>query len=102
MKKFKIRVVRETNLEIEVDENCIEELMKSYNSVIDSNADLKDAMEDLAYKICEFGEDSFHEGFGQIKIYGDTPRDTGQYIEKGINLSEIDELDADIEIEEII
>ena len=70
MKKIKVSV--ETEIEIEFDENSLEfkELFEAYKEVIDNDGDYNTMAEHICYNVARLGVDEFIEGIGNTKING--------------------------------
>lgn len=108
MKKFKCRVTRVDEYEIEIDEERInEEWMKDFRSYMYKFHDYEKHAEHLAQLRARQGE-GFYEGYGYVSVNGERPLavrlselNESSY-ESGININVISEdEECEVEIEEI-
>lgn len=105
MKKFKVRVERVDEYEIEFDEKIInEEFMEDYREFFSDIETLEEHAENIAISRARFGE-GFIEGYGNTMVNGRLPfMVEDKDVEKGINikiLSEDNFSDMNVEVEEI-
>lgn len=108
MKKFKCKVTRVDEYEIEIDEEKIsEEWMEAFRSYMYKFHDYEEHAEHLAQLRARLGE-GFYEGYGYISINGERPlavrlseKNENSY-EPGININIISEdEECEVEVEEI-
>lgn len=103
MKKFKVRVERVDEYEIEFDEDIInKEFMKNYSEFFSDIDTLEEHAENIAVFRARHGE-RFIEGYGNPLVNGKLPFKEKD-VEKGINInviSEDDFYDMYVEVEEI-
>ena len=106
MRKFKVKVERIDEYEIELDENIInEEFMEHYKEYFLDIDTLEEHAENIAIFRARFGE-RFIEGYGNPMVNGRLPfMEKEENVQKGINIKVINEDDFDnmyIEVEEIV
>ena len=106
MKKFKVRVERIDEYEIEFDENIInQEFMDGYSEFFSEIDSLEEHAENIAVFRARFGE-RFIEGYGNPMVNGRRPLMVKEEdVQKGININVISEDDFDnmyIEVDEIL
>lgn len=106
MRKFKVKVERVDEYEIEFDENIInEEFMESYKEYFSDIDTLEEHAENIAIFRARFGERHI-EGYGNPMVNGRLPFMVKEEdVQKGINIkviSEDDFNDMSVETEEII
>ena len=109
MKKYRVKVIREDEYEIEFDENKInKEWMADFRDFMYPFKDLEEHAEHLAQYEARIG-DAFIEGYGVVKRNGKFPypynteehKDTCK--EDGINIKVISEDNrCDVEVEELL
>ena len=108
MKKFKCRVTRVDEYEIEIDEERInEEWMKDFRSYMYKFHDYEEHAEHLA-QLRARQREGFYEGYGYVSVNGERPLavrlselNESSY-ESGININVISEdEECEVEIEEI-
>lgn len=105
MKKFKVRVERVDEYEIEFDENIInKEYIEDFKKYFYSFDTLEEHAEHIAQFRARFGE-RFIEGYGNVMVNGTLPfMVKEEEVEKGINIKVVSEDDLDnmyIDVEEI-
>lgn len=105
MKKFKCKVTREDEYEIEIDENIIdEEWMEQFREYMYDFTTHEEHAEQIAQLRARFGGD-FMEGYGYPLVDGAKPwhcEENDKRIEKGINIKIISEDDdCYVDVEEI-
>ena len=105
MKKFKVRVERVDEYEIEFDESIInEEFMKSYSEFFSQTDTLEEHAENIAIFRARFGERHI-EGYGNPMVNGRLPFMVKEKdVQKGINIKVISEDDFNdiyVEVEKI-
>ena len=105
MKKFKVRVKRVDEYEIEFDESIInEEFMKEYNEFFSQVDTLEEHAENIAISRARFGEGHI-EGYGNPMVNGRLPFMVKEEdAQKGINIKVISEdnfKNMHIEIKEV-
>ncbi len=105
MKKFKVRVDRVDEYEIEFDENIInKEYIEDFKKCFYSFDTLEEHAEHIAQFRARFGE-RFIEGYGNVMVNGRLPFMVKEEdVEKGINIKVVSEDDFNnmyIEVEEI-
>ena len=106
MKKFKIKVERVDEYEIEFDENIInDEFIESYKKYFSDIDTLEEHAENIAIFRARFGERHI-EGYGNVMVNGRLPfMVKEEFVQKGINIKVISEDDFNdmyVEVEEII
>lgn len=106
MRKFKVRVERVDDYEIEFDEDIINnEFIESYKEYFSDIETLEEHAENIAIFRARFGE-GFIEGYGNPMVNGRMPfMVKEENVEKGINIKIISEdnpNDIYAEVEEII
>lgn len=106
MRKFKVRVERVNDYEIEFDEDIINnEFIESYKEYFSDIETLEEHAENIAIFRARFGE-GFIEGYGNPMVNGRMPfMVKEENVEKGINIKIISEdnpNDIYVEVEEII
>lgn len=105
MKKFKVKVERIDEYEIEFDESIInDEFMKDYKEFFSDIKTLEEHAENIAIFRARFGERHI-EGYGNPMVNGRKPfMVEDRYLQKGINIKVISEDDFDnmyVEVKEI-
>lgn len=103
MRKFKVKVVREEEYEIEIDESVwTQEQLKAFSKVMYQAEDLQELAEIIAEMYFKQGEGSWLEGFGIPYVNGKEPlfvhSSDKDAITKDININEIE---SDVYIEDI-
>ena len=106
MKKFRVKVERMDEYEIEIDENIInEEFIENYKEYFSDIDTLEEHAENIAIFRARFGE-RFIEGYGNLMVNGRLPFMVKEKdVEKGINIKVISEDDfynMYTEVEEVI
>lgn len=110
MKKFRVKVERVDEYEIEFDEKVFDkDFMEHYKKYFQDFDTLEEHAEHIAVFRARFGE-RFIEGYGLPKVNGELPfmaqinEKTTKQVNHGLNIniiSEDDFYDMDIEVEEI-
>ena len=110
MAKFKVKVIREDEYEVEFDEKEFDnEFMEHFKNYFYDFDTLKEHAEHIAQFRARFGE-RFIEGYGLPKVNGERPfmaqinEDVEKQVNYGLNINIISEDDfdrMDIEVEEI-
>lgn len=103
MKKFKVKVIREEEYEIEIDESVwTQEQLKAFSKVMYQAEDLQELAGMIAEMYFNQGEGSWLEGFGIPYVNGEEPHfvhsSIKHVITKDININEIE---SDVYIEDI-
>ena len=106
MKKFRVKVERVDEYEIEFDENIInQDFIRDYKEFFSDIETLEEHAENIAIFRARFGE-RFIEGYGNPMVNGRNPFMVKEEdVEKGINIRVISEDDFDnmhTEVKEII
>jgi hypothetical protein len=105
MKKFKCRVTKTYEYDIELDENIWTEInLKEWGEVFYPVTDLEDLASTLASMKTNYDEGDFIEGFGVPMINGKEPftyGDDKDSINKSVNINIISENEIDVETEEV-
>lgn len=110
MKKYKVKVIREDEYEVEFDESVFdEEFIDDFKEYFYDLDTLEEHAEHIAQFRARFGE-RFIEGYGSPKVDGELPIIAAQFekelkhVNFGLNINVISEDDFDrmeIEVEEI-
>lgn len=105
MKKFKVRVERVDEYEIEFDEDIINDgFLESYKEYFSDIETLEEHAENIAIFRARFGE-GFVEGYGNVMVNGRLPFMVKEdAVEKGINIKVVSEDDFNnmyTEVEEL-